>query len=76
MAIQKLDRYIPKSAKTMPIWIKENSNDLAWDLVYLTDDERYFVSIDHKRVYPVRESLLWNMVDVPTNCDQVSCEWR
>lgn len=67
MAIQKLDGYIPKSAKIMPIWIKENLNELAWDLVYLTDDEKYFVSIDHKRVYPVHGDILWNVVDVPVN---------
>lgn len=65
MAFQKLDGYIPKSAKVMPIWIR--SNDEYWknDLVYLTDDEKYFVSIDHKRVYPVNENLLWDMVDIP-----------
>ena len=62
---KKLENHIPRSAKRMPIWIKESSDCIHNDLVYLTDDEKYFVSIDHKRVYPLQENLLWTMVEVP-----------
>lgn len=57
--------YIPKSAKIMPVWIRYDSISSKNDLVYLTDDEKYFVSIDHKRVYPVKGTIIWTMVDVP-----------
>lgn len=57
--------HIPKSAKIMPVWIRDDSISSKNDLVYLTDDEKYFVSIDHKRVYPVKGTILWTMVDVP-----------
>lgn len=67
MALRKLCGYIPKSAKIMPIWIQDNSIYPKIDLVYLTDDEKYFVSIDHKRVYPVNENILYDMVDIPIN---------
>ncbi len=67
MKYQVLKNYIPSSAKVMPIWIKDNSISPKNDLVYLTNDEKYFVSIDHKRVYPVKETLLWAMVDMPHN---------
>lgn len=57
--------HIPKSAKMMPVWIRYDSISSKNDLVYLTDDEKYFVSIDHKRVYPVKGTIIWTMVDVP-----------
>ena len=46
----------------MPVWVKIGTKN---DLVYLTDDEKYFVSIDRKRVYLVNKDVLWNMVDMP-----------
>ena len=57
--------HIPKSAKITPVWIRDDSISSKNDLVYLTDDEKYFVSIDHKRVYPVKGTILWTMIDVP-----------
>lgn len=48
----------------MPCWIHTSLNDKI-DLVYLTEDEKYFVSADHKRVYQVNEVDKWGIVDVP-----------
>lgn len=48
----------------MPIWLKITEDD-SRDMVFLTDDEKYFVSFDHKRVYPVNEDIIWCMVDIP-----------
>lgn len=59
-----IKEHIPKSAKIMPVWLKI-TEDESRDMVFLTDDEKYFVSIDHKRVYPVNEDIIWSMVDVP-----------
>lgn len=58
--------HTPISAKVMPVWIYDN--DKKTDLVYLTDDEKYFVSTDHKRVYP-SNSVLWSIVDTPVGCN-------
>ncbi len=46
----------------MPVWIEDNN---TIDLVYLTDDEKYFVSIDHKRVYSVNNDIFYIIVEVP-----------
>ena len=54
--------HTPSSAKVMPVWIKA---DGKVDLAYLTDDEKYFVSTDHKRVYFMND-VMWAMVDVPS----------
>lgn len=43
-----IKEHIPKSAKKMPCWIFTQTK---YDLVYLTEDEKYFVSINHKMVY-------------------------
>ena len=58
--------HTPSSAKVMPIWICDNDKKI--DLVYLTDDEKYFVSTDHKRVYLV-DDVMWKMVDVPLSSE-------
>lgn len=55
--------HTPSSAKAMPVWIKA---DGKVDLAYLTDDEKYFVSTDHKRVY-FMDDVMWAMVDVPSS---------
>lgn len=52
------------SAKIMPCWVHTPFDDMV-DLVFLTDDERYFVSTDHKRVYKVNEIDKWTIVEVP-----------
>lgn len=39
----------------MPIWINA---DGKVDLAYLTDDEKYFVSTDHERIYPSNSVFL------------------
>lgn len=57
--------HTPSSAKVMPIWINA---DGKVDLAYLTDDEKYFVSIDHKRVYLV-DDVMWKIVDVPLSSE-------
>lgn len=54
--------HTPSSAKVMPVWVNA---DGKVDLVYLTDDEKYFVSTDHKRVY-LAENVVWEIVDVPS----------
>lgn len=56
---------VPKSAKNWPCFIFVNS---GYELAFLTDNEKYFVSIDHKRVYLVNEVDGWNMV-FPTTKD-------
>jgi hypothetical protein len=53
-----IKEHIPKSAKKMPCWI---FTQIKYDLVYLTDDEKYFVSTDHKRVYPLIVVDGWSM---------------
>lgn len=50
---------VPKSAKLWPCFIFTNN---GYELAFLTDDEKYFVSIDHKRVYLVNEVNGWSMV--------------
>ena len=62
MVWKTIKEHMPRSAKVTPVWIKDNNTS---DLVYLTDDEKYFVSIDHKRVYPVNNDIFWIMVEVP-----------
>ncbi len=57
-----IKEHIPKSAKVMPVWLIFTDSR---DMVFLTDDEKYFVSIDHKRVYPVNEDIIWSMIDMP-----------
>lgn len=42
--------------------------DGKYDLAYLTDDEKYFVSTDHKRVYSLDEVIEWN-VAIPLDED-------
>lgn len=59
-----ISRSIPMSAKIMPCWVHTPFDDMV-DLVFLTDDERYFVSTDHKRVYKVNEIDKWTIVEVP-----------
>lgn len=59
-----IKEHIPKSAKIMPVWLIFTEDD-SRDMVFLTDDEKYFVSIDHKRVYPVNEDIIWSMIDMP-----------
>ena len=54
--------YIPKSVKVFPCWI---SKDEKYDLCYLTDNEEYFVSIDHKRVYKLEEVDKWHYAYPP-----------
>lgn len=49
---------IPKSAKKVPCWIFTEN---GFDLVYLTDDEKYFVSVNHKKVYMLNEVPGWSM---------------
>lgn len=39
-----IKEHIPKSAKKMPCWIFTQTK---YDLVYLTEDEKYFVSIGY-----------------------------
>ena len=63
--------HTPSSA-TMPVWICDNEK--KFDLVYLTDDEKYFVSTDHKRVYPAN-TVLWSIVDTPVACEVKSEEF-
>ena len=48
----------------MPVWLIFTEDD-SRDIAFLTDDEKYFVSIDHKRVYPVNEDIIWSMIDIP-----------
>ena len=62
MGWKTIGDHIPRSAKIIPVWVKIGTKN---DLVYLTDDEKYFVSIDRKRVYLVNKDVLWNMVDMP-----------
>lgn len=52
-----IKEYIPKSAKVSPCWI---FIDGKYDLAYLTEDEKYFVSTDHKRVYPLEVVNGWS----------------
>lgn len=54
---------VPKSAKVQPILIKDMKEH--FDIVYLTQDEKYFVSTDHERVYPVEDVFEWTMIDIP-----------
>ena len=54
-----IKEHVPESAKKMPCWIFIQNK---FDLVYLTEDEKYFVSIDHKRVYPLIAVDAWSMV--------------
>lgn len=56
---------VPKSAKLRPCFIFINN---GYELAFLTDDEKYFVSINHKRVYLVSEVNGWSMVS-PTTKD-------
>lgn len=56
--------HIPTSAKVMPVWIRSIDNYV--DLVWLTEDEKYFVSVDHKRVYQIEGNIIyWTIVDLP-----------
>ena len=48
-----IKEHIPKSAKCTPCWIFINGK---YDFAYLTEDEKYFVSTDHKRGISVRNS--------------------
>lgn len=64
MKWRTIKEHIPKSAKIMPVWLIFTEDD-SRDMVFLTDDEKYFVSIDHKRVYPVNEDIIWSMIDIP-----------
>lgn len=57
--------HIPRSAKIEPVWIKDPDSNDTYDLVYLTDDENYFVSVDHKRVYLVIPDILWTKIPMP-----------
>lgn len=60
---------IPRSAKVEPVWIRIDAYTGAtheeYEIAYLTDDEEYFVSIDHKRVYPVAPDILWTKIPMP-----------
>lgn len=64
--------HTPSSAKVMPVWICDNDKQI--DLAYLTDDEKYFVSTDHKRVYP-SNSVLWGIIDTPVGCKTQTTEF-
>ncbi|HAU85341.1 MAG TPA: hypothetical protein DCW90_07525 [Lachnospiraceae bacterium] len=50
--------HIPKSAKDTPCWV---FIDGKYDLAYLTEDEKYFVSIDYKRVYSLEVVSGWSI---------------
>lgn len=57
---------IPKSAKVEPVWIKLSGlGNVKYELAFLTDDEKYFVSIDHRRVYLVTPDILWTKLPMP-----------
>lgn len=57
----EINQQIPRSAKIMPCWIKVDVDKK--DLVYMTDDEKFFVSIDHRRVYPVEQVEKWSLIE-------------
>lgn len=61
-----ISEYKPRSAKNFPVWIKIKKSS-GVDMVFMTTDEKYFVSIDCKRVYTIDEVESWTMVDVPIN---------
>lgn len=61
-----VSEYKPKSAKQFPVWIKVKDSD-GVDMVWMTADEKYFVSTDHMRVYTMDEVVSWTMVDIPIN---------
>lgn len=63
MSWRRLFEHVPKSAKVQPILIKDMNEH--FDIVYLTQDEKYFVSTDHERVYPVEDVFEWTMIDIP-----------
>lgn len=67
MIWETVAEHTPSSAKVMPVWICDNDKQI--DLAYLTDDEKYFVSTDHKRVYFV-DDVMWAMVDVPLSSEE------
>lgn len=52
---------LPKSAKQYPVYVyvkEKYSENIRHDLCWLTEDSRYFVSVDHKRVYSVGDSYI------------------
>lgn len=49
---------MPKSAKVLPCWVFINGK---YDLAYLTEDEKNFVSTDHKRTYPLEIVDGWSI---------------
>lgn len=53
-----IKEHIPRSAKKMPCWIFTQTK---YDLVYLTEDEKYFVSTNYKRVYSLDEVIGWSV---------------
>ena len=55
--------WFPRSAKTIPCWIK-NQEDV--DLVFLSEDEQYFISISKKKKYPVDQVQYWVACAHPT----------
>ena len=57
---------LPLSAKVSPIWVAVGEQV---DIVFLTEDHRYFVSVDNKRVYPLNEIKYWTMQVRPTSPD-------
>ena len=56
-----IKEHIPKIAKCTPCWVFINGK---YDLAYLTEDEKYFVSTDHKRVYPLEIVDGWSIPEI------------